>query len=276
LSLPEQEPSAAEAGVVASGSVAFDPERADYDRTRGLPTNLAEAVADTLAGEFAGKAPVLEVGVGTGRMALPLVARGIRMVGLDLSPSMLARLRENAGGRTPFPLVIADATRLPFADRGVGSVLAVHVLHLIPDWRAAVAEFARVVRPSGSVVIDVGSPPSAESQEITDRLEALLGDVVHNVGFRDGEETSLDEAMAGHGARVRHLPEILDGEPHPLAEWFERIRDGLLSWTWSIPEADRIRAADEVRAWAEQRFGGLEAPWPHPRVIRFRAYDVPA
>jgi len=263
------------ARVARSGSVAFDPVRADYDRTRALPKGLADQVADTLGAEFAGRAPLLEVGVGTGRMALPLVARGIDMIGVDLSASMLARLRENAGG-APFPLVIGDATRLPFADDTVGSVLAVHVLHLIPDWREAAAEFMRVVRPGGSVVIDVGGGPSDRATEIRQRFESILGDVVHNVGLRDGEEEALDRTMEAIGGRARFLPEIVNAEPHAIAEYFQRIRDGQMSWTWPVPEADRISAADEVRAWAERRFGDLNAPWPEPRVIRFRAYDVPA
>ena len=265
--------------VARSGSVAFDPVRADYDRTRSLSRKLADEVADVLAAEFAEteKEPVLEVGVGTGRMALPLVGRGIEMIGVDLSASMLARLRENAGGgRAPLHLVIGDGTRLPFADGAVGGVLAVHVLHLIPDWRAAVAEFVRVVRPGGSVVIDVGAGPSDRAIEIRQRFESILGDVVHNVGLRDGEERALDLTMAGHGAHARILPEIVDAEPHTISEYFQRVRDGLMSWTWPLADAERIRAADEVRAWAEGRFGNLDAPWPEPRVIRFRAYDVPA
>ncbi len=253
----------------------FDPDRADYDRTRALPKGLGDAVAETLASELAGKSPVLEVGVGTGRMALPLIERGIGMIGVDLSATMLARLRANAAGRIPFPVAMADATRLPFGAGALGSVLAVHVLHLIPDWRAAVAEFLRVVRPGGSIVVDAGAGGSDRSREITDRFEAILGEVVHNVGLRHDEEELLDRAMTGHGARVRLLPKIVDDEPHAIGDYFRRVRDGQMSWTWPVPEADRIRAADQVRAWAEQRFGDLNAPWPEPRVVRFRAYDVP-
>ena len=49
-------------------------------------------------------------------------------------------------------LAQADATRLPFAAGTFGSVLAVHVLHLIPDWRVAVDEAVRVLRPGGALV----------------------------------------------------------------------------------------------------------------------------
>src|ERR1700722_5659646 len=105
-----------------------------------------------LAAELAGRQPCVEIGVGTGRFALPLRAAGIAMAGTDISGAMLRRLAANAGGGSPFPLAQADATRLPFAAGTFGSVLAVHVLHLIPDWRVAVDEAVRVLRPGGALV----------------------------------------------------------------------------------------------------------------------------
>ena len=75
--------------------------------------------------------------MGTGRIALPLHERGIRLAGADIAEAMLRRLVVNADGVLPFPLLLADATRLPLADGTFGSVLAVHVLHLIPAWRDA-------------------------------------------------------------------------------------------------------------------------------------------
>src|SRR3984885_6009542 len=105
-----------------------------------------------LAAEWAGRQPCVEIGVGTGRFALPLRAAGIAMAGTDISGAMLRRLAANADGGSPFPLAQADATRLPFTAGTFGSVLAVHVLHLIPDWRIAVDEAVRVLRPGGALV----------------------------------------------------------------------------------------------------------------------------
>jgi SAM-dependent methyltransferase len=48
--------------------------------------------------ELAGEGPALELGIGTGRIALPLYARGIRVSGIDLSPAMVAELRTRPGG----------------------------------------------------------------------------------------------------------------------------------------------------------------------------------
>jgi SAM-dependent methyltransferase len=65
----------------------------DRDVRRGDET---EAV--TLLEQLAGDGPVLELGIGTGRIALPLAARGVRVDGIDISPAMVAQMRTKPGG----------------------------------------------------------------------------------------------------------------------------------------------------------------------------------
>ncbi len=67
-----------------------------YDDWFGLPTDTDQAV-EFLAG-MVGDGPVLELGIGTGRIALPLVQRGIEVHGVDASEAMVAKLREKPGG----------------------------------------------------------------------------------------------------------------------------------------------------------------------------------
>jgi SAM-dependent methyltransferase len=65
-----------------------------YDQWFG---SCEEAAIDRLA-ELAGSGRVLELGIGSGLLALPLAARGIDLHGIDLSPAMVARLRAKPGG----------------------------------------------------------------------------------------------------------------------------------------------------------------------------------
>jgi ubiquinone/menaquinone biosynthesis C-methylase UbiE len=66
-----------------------------------LYTEVEPAMIDTLA-DLAGSGPALELGIGTGRVALPLFARGLQIHGLDASPRMLERLRSKpCGERIP-------------------------------------------------------------------------------------------------------------------------------------------------------------------------------
>lgn len=80
------------------------------DRIAGIYDELHEWHLDTGAAvealaEMAGEGPVLELGVGTGRLALPLVERGIEVHGVDSSEEMVARMREKPGGdRVPVAL----------------------------------------------------------------------------------------------------------------------------------------------------------------------------
>jgi len=71
-----------------------------------------EASVDLLA-ELAGDGPVLELAIGTGRLALPLAARGLEVHGIDASEAMVAKLRAKPGG-TDIPVTMGD-----FADVGV-------------------------------------------------------------------------------------------------------------------------------------------------------------
>jgi SAM-dependent methyltransferase len=260
----------------SSGSVAFDPVAADYDRTRALPPRTLGSLVQLLAGELRGRGRILEIGVGTGRIAIPIAGAGVDLIGVDLSPAMLARLRQNAGGRAPFPVAVADATRLPFAADTFGGAFGVHVLHLIPDWRAALAELTRVARPGAVLLFDLGGASSRIGREIRERLEALLGpDAMRNAGLQWGRARLVDAAMSELGATRRLLAPVSYVERTPLAAYLRMIAEGRYSWTWRVPEDARRRAVEAIVPWAEDRFGDLEAPRPARHRIRFRAYDLP-
>jgi len=92
-----------------------------YDTWFSLPKDTEPAV-EFLAG-LAGKGPALELGIGTGRVALPLAARGIEVHGIDASEAMVAKLREKEGGDA-IPITMGD-----FAEVGVeGSYPLVYVV----------------------------------------------------------------------------------------------------------------------------------------------------
>jgi len=67
-----------------------------YDQSPTLPATTERTVEFLAAA--AGRGPILELGVGTGRLALPLVQRGFVVHGIDASPAMVARLRAKPGG----------------------------------------------------------------------------------------------------------------------------------------------------------------------------------
>ena len=255
-------------------SVRFDRAAEFYDETRGYDAELARATTELLSAELRGRARVLEVGVGTGLIALPLHEAGIPMLGLDISAPMVGKLVEKAGGRPPFPLVLGDATALPFRDHAVDAALLRWVLHLIPDWRGVVAELVRVARPGGVLVIHLGAY-GGPWDEIHRRFEEVVGCSVDPVGIGWHREEELDAEVARHGGRLRILPPLTDRSEEPPATFLDGIERNLYSWTWPVPEAARLRAAGELRPWVRERFGPLDRPLVSETTIVWRAYDLP-
>lgn len=79
-----------------------------YDETAAemFAQEVVDPAVELLAG-LAGSGPALELGIGTGRIALPLARRGVEVHGIDLSPDMVAKLREKPGGKE-IPVTIGD------------------------------------------------------------------------------------------------------------------------------------------------------------------------
>jgi ubiquinone/menaquinone biosynthesis C-methylase UbiE len=120
-----------------------------YDATRGgeqrgndFATELHRRLPD-------GDGPVLEVGVGTGVIALGLSSLDRTVIGVDVAPAMLARAQVRLGAG----LVLGDARLLPIADASMAHALSVWVVHAVDPPEALFAEVARVLRPGGRYLV---------------------------------------------------------------------------------------------------------------------------
>jgi ubiquinone/menaquinone biosynthesis C-methylase UbiE len=142
-----------------------------YDRLRAHPPEVAGQIATAMASAVhpKGEEPVfLELGVGTGRIALPLIARGYRYIALDADAAMLEVFRQKiAGVDRKVQVVQADARAIPLPDESVHGVIVVHLWHLVPDWPKVLAEAIRVLKPGGALLEGPGGgkpgvdPPGA-------------------------------------------------------------------------------------------------------------------
>jgi SAM-dependent methyltransferase len=121
-----------------------------------------EPVVDFLAG-LAGGGAALELAIGTGRIALPLAARGVRVHGIDLSPDMVMQLRKKAGG-AEIPVAVGDyaTTRVD----GTFSLVYI-VFNSINNQTTQEAQLASFenaaahLGPGGCFVVEVGTPARA-------------------------------------------------------------------------------------------------------------------
>ncbi len=163
-----------------------------YDLTFALVMRAGRRAAAAAASRPGGR--VLDIGVGTG-LELPMIDRRTRITGADLSRPMLrraqARVRaerlDNVDG-----LLVMDAMALAFADATFDAVVAPYVLTVVPDPRASLDEWCRVLKPSGEIVL------------------------VNHVGAERGPVAAVEAWMGRRAARLGWHPQF---PWSTIAEW---------------------------------------------------------
>jgi SAM-dependent methyltransferase len=136
---------------------------AGYDASTDISApEFVDPVVDFLAG-LAGDGGALEFAIGTGRIALPLSRRGVRVQGIDLSPDMVAQLRKKPGSEE-IGVTVGDIASAE-VDGGGPFRLVYLVFNTIgnltnqEDQVACFCNAARHLEPGGYFVIEVGVPP---------------------------------------------------------------------------------------------------------------------
>lgn len=134
---------------------------ARYDDTLGAwgTPEVVGATVDFLE-ELAGPGPVLEFAIGTGRIALPLAARGASVSGIELSPAMVEQLRAKPGGRE-IDVTLGDMTSIRVPGTFALVYLVFNTIGNVETQDRQVACFlnaAAHLAPGGSFVVEVGVP----------------------------------------------------------------------------------------------------------------------
>ena len=226
----------------------FDEISPVYDATRDpLDDASVRRIADTLRSWEMRR--LVEVGVGTGRIATPLLKEGFQVTGVDASRGMLARARAKGLSR----LVRGSAYRLPFSDMAVDGALFVHVLHVLEDPFAALGEACRVAgRGAAALVAPPGSPErrSADPLDARRRVVAHLraeGAAVPGVGPVGGgpqtRERRLLEAAPPDRLVIISEADVTEGIDEQLRMFEARAS----RWALEVPPEQLARAVAEVR-----------------------------
>ena len=148
-----------------------EPVAARYDDSSPemFAPSVVDPVVDLLA-ELAGDGAALELGIGTGRIALPLTDRGVPVHGVDLSSAMLARLSAKPGGQR-IGVTQGDFATVQLERRFRVAYLVFNTINNLTTQDEQVACFenaARHLEPGGHFVVEVGVPdlqrlPAGES-----------------------------------------------------------------------------------------------------------------
>ena len=170
---------------------------------------------------------VLELGVGTGRIALPLAERGGSVLGLDASREMLDVLAAKPATGSPVVTVLADMVGLPFADSTVAMVFAAFNTFFNLTTEAAqhecMAEAARVLEPSGRFVVECFVP-------------APEGMPARGASVRDASDDSVTVTTSRHD----ELTQVINGEH------VEVTPEGVVRRPWAL----RYASPDQLDAMA--------------------------
>jgi SAM-dependent methyltransferase len=217
-------------------------ERYDESSAEMFDPSVVEPVIDFLA-ELAGNARALELGIGTGRIALPLAQRGVPVHGIELSKAMAAKLREKPGGED-IGVTIGDFATATVEGTFSVAYLVFNTIMNLTTQEAQVACFRNVAShldPGGCFVIEVGIP---ELQRLPpgERIRAF-----HVSETRWG----FDEIDVATQALTSHHFELVDGTLERFSAPFRYVWPAELDL---MAELAGMRLRERWSGWQREPF----------------------
>src|SRR4051794_26241893 len=218
--------------------------RYDESSPEAFDPSLLDPVIDLLAG-LAGDGAALELGIGTGRVALPLARRGVAVHGIELSTAMVARLRAKPGGED-LGVTIGDFSRARAGGTFSLAYLVFNTIFNLTTQAAQVACFANVaahLQPGGCFVVETGVPelqwlPPGETIRAFQLSETHWG---------------IDEYdVAAQGLTSHHI-ELVDGRAERLSVPFRYAWPSELDL---MAEMAGMRLSERWSGWGREPFTG--------------------
>jgi len=264
--------------------VVFDRASSFYDATRGFPPGVAEQVRDQIALYTAARYDTrfLEIGVGTGRIALPFVQIGADYTGADLSLPMIEVLRKKIAatseGAGRLKLALADAMALPFADASFDVIIMIHLLHLVSDWRHTLRECQRLLRDGGWLVLSSNERAEQKQREVAagrtpdgplpvrQKWNEIMNDLTQDRSRQPGGQWLANEevcdALAQMGATVRQVT-LAEYQHRPITarEMANLHRDRIFSSDWHHSDDVHAVAWRRLERWLEHEHSAPDTPY---------------
>ena len=258
-------------------SVPFDRAAGYYDETRGFPPAETAAIGALIAraGALSATSRVLEIGVGTGRIALPLAPYVGSISGIDLARPMLDRLRDKQQNE-PVHVVEGDIHYLPYASRQFDAAVSVHIFHLVEGWRDVLREVARVLRPGGVLMngFRKGHHDHPVEQALWGAWTSAIDQRAESVGIsREQYDTFLtDEGWTPVEAPHLHTYYITITPRAFIGELERRVWSG----TWHMSDEMLASGLAEVHAAVRDLGIALDDPIDVPSSFSVQAFRPPA
>lgn len=206
-----------------------------YNRINFIPLEAQKAIGESICARVGKEALLLDVGAGAGRISIPIAMSGVQTIAFDIESQMLNELSRQASAlNLNIQTVQGDTTKLPFADASVDAVFTSNLLHLVSDWKRALAEMKRVLK-KGGVLIQGRDWISQESSysKIRSQLRTIVGTLNPNMMPTAAAGGTLFQALAEMGG-------ITDKEL-VAAEWTETLSPNQLF--------DKMKAREQNETW---------------------------
>ena len=125
-----------------------------YNQTRNLPQAVMSDILKSLCSEIPhiNEMNIIDIGVGTGRFAIPLSSIVKSIVGIDISQKMLNILMSNNTSKN-LTTICTDAENIMVSNDSFDMAFAVSVFHLIPNWKRVLDEIERVLKVNGLFIV---------------------------------------------------------------------------------------------------------------------------
>ncbi len=277
--------------------VSFDRAVEYYDDTRGFAPGVAEAIRDAIVDYTQARVTssrFLELGIGTGRIALPFIEAGYDYTGVDISLDMMNLLNQklakieagdgaSASRHFKYQLQQADITQaLSFAPNSFDVVITVHVLHLVEDWQTVLAQAKQVLKkPDGWLIIAYDSPRNRNNHEKSQAqspqtlemdldpmrvVNAKWDEIIRELGI---EPRSLrpgiwlaDETLETYLRKELHATTVqkvalleYERPPISLAQMAARHQARMYSGDWNLPDEAHAKASRKLQNWLDSEYG---------------------
>ena len=138
--------------MMVSFNACFDWASQFYDYTRAIPVELINQTIEALQQrvEITPGGKFLDIGVGTGRIAIPLAEKlNTNLIGVDISGKMIQKCLEKTSSFNNVSLIIADGLALPFSENQFDLILTSHLLHLLSDPLQFIRKVTRLLAKNG-------------------------------------------------------------------------------------------------------------------------------
>jgi SAM-dependent methyltransferase len=259
-----------------SQRVDFSANALIYDRRHGAALSLDIAQDLASKGKLPHEAQVLDIGAGTGRVAITFAAIGYTVVALDPALQMLKELRSKAPDRQ-IQVVAGEGAQLPFAAGYFDAVILARVLYLMADWRKVLQQSYDVLKPGGWLFHEWGNGEADEAWvQIREKTRTLFEDAGVKNPFHPGarSESEIDDFLAGLGFHRNNELRIGPGPNMTLLQFLDRIMSGEVSYIWNVPKHVQESCLPQLKKWAENTFD-LEQSAPMPMELRWTVYRKP-